>query len=197
MEVLSADPSLVLCYTQTVWLDQNGGREEKIFEYVDTRGLPDWLPRLNVVLWGLVGGCPIYGVFRTAALKKTSVYTQVYAPDISLLVELSMIGRFAFLPEPALKLRRASDHGDARTFVVKHFHGAERNATMLYWRMVFGLATRVSRHVRTVPGKLFAFGCVLCGMLIKFRWILGLLREVSKQPAQARKISENEEPGID
>jgi glycosyltransferase involved in cell wall biosynthesis len=178
---IGADPAIVLCYPQIIWVDQEGGNEEKVHEYVDTRGLPDWLPRLNVVLWSLHGGFPIYGVFRTSALKQTSVYTQVYSPDMALLIELAMIGKFAFLPEPALRLRRARDYGDIQSYVAKHFKNqASGKATTLYWRMAHDVARRVSRHARTLPGKIFAFGYVLSGTLINFRWMLVRLRELDK-----------------
>ena len=134
MKVLSEDESVVLCYTQSIWVDADGRPESVVHEYLDTRGLGDHrISRLNIVLWGLVTGFPIYGVFRTAALKQTPVYTHIVSPDWSLLIELSLLGTFAYIPEPPFCVRRAEDFGSWEVFVAKHFKGVSgwwrRNCT--------------------------------------------------------------------
>lgn len=185
LEVLTEDASIVLCYSQVVWVDDEGEPLEIIHEYIDTRGLPDKIARLNVVLWSLQGGFPIYGVFRTDALKQTSVYTSVISPDMSLLIELAMIGKFAYIPEPEFKLRRARDHGDLEVYVAKHFQGGTigRRPQKLYWRMMRELSARVRRHLASFPGKALGTMFVIWGVWIKFRWMRTGLRALKRTSA--------------
>jgi glycosyltransferase involved in cell wall biosynthesis len=200
LKVLLEDPGLVLCYSQVCWVDQSGHVTEEIHEFVDTRAINDRLARLNIVLWSLRGGFPIYGVFRTAALRQTPVYTQVFSPDMSLLIELALLGRFAYVPEPRFHLRRAIDQGNWETYVAKHFAGGEdrRAATQLYWRMVWQLCGRVSKHMRTLPGKALASFFILPAMFINYRWMLAGLRSLKKpnkqQLADQKRIQEKGAP---
>jgi glycosyltransferase involved in cell wall biosynthesis len=182
VEVLLADPAVVLCYSPVVWLGQDGRPLERVHEYLDTRSLAEWYSRLNFVLWGLHAGFLVYGVFRSDALRRTSVYTEVVSPDVSLLVELSMIGRFAYIPEPPFYVRRPEDYGDWGIYLKKHFGGqlSGWGAQRLYWRMTAQLARRVARHARSLPARAAAAAFVAAGMLVKFRWMLTGLRSVKK-----------------
>lgn len=196
LEVLLEDPSIVLCYSQVVWVNDDGVSLEKIHEYIDTRGLQDKIARLNVVLWSLHGGFPIYGVFRTEALRQTSVYTNVISPDMSLLIELAMIGKFAYIPEPEFKLRRARDHGDLEVYVAKHFQGGTigRRPQSLYWRMMRELSARVRRHLASFPGKALGTMFVVAGVWIKFRWMrVGLRSLKRKSSAKPLPVADLEE----
>lgn len=197
LEVLLEDPEIVLCYTQVNWVDQDGSLLERVHEYIDTRGTRDKIARLNVVLWGLSGGFPVYGVFRTAALKKTSVYTHVVSPDISLLIELSLLGKFAYLPEPALCLRRALDFGDWKVYIAKHFREELTgwSAQALYWRLVRQACVRVARHLRSIPGKALGVTLVTTAMLMNFRWMLEGLRSLKREPARVAPAPELKKTG--
>jgi glycosyltransferase involved in cell wall biosynthesis len=186
LEVLLEDTAVVLCYSQAVWVNDEGQPFEPVHEYLDTRGLADKITRLNFVLWGLQGGFPIYGVFRTDALKQTSVYTNVISPDTSLLIELAMLGKFAYIPEPVFKLRRARDHGDLRVYVAKHFKDGRigKRPQKLYWRMMRELSTRVARHLDSFPGKALGRMFVIAGVLIKFRWMRVDLRALKRKTSR-------------
>lgn len=183
LEMMLAEPEVVLCYSQVVWVDQDGREHAKVHEYIDTRGLAERVARLNVVLWSLHGGFPVYGLFRSEALRRTALYTQVVSPDMSLLIELALVGRFAFLPEPPLRLRRAQDYGSWEVYVAKHFkkEAAGGSAQRLYWRMVWQLCRRVSRHARTLPGKATLAFFVVPAMLLNYRWMLEGLRSLGRR----------------
>ncbi len=195
VEVLLTDPEIALCYTQVIWVDQQGRELERVHEYVDTRGLKEKLARLNVVLWGLNGGFAVYGVFRSAALAATSVYTRVVSPDISLLIELSLVGKFAYLSDPPLRLRRARDFGDWEVYVAKHFAGEVhgRSARRLYWRMLRQLCARVARHQRTLPGKALAVAYTGVGVLAGYRWMLAGLSSLKGKAPTATPAAEDAE----
>ena len=195
LKVLLEDSSIILCYSQVVWVNDEGQPLEQIHEYLDTRGLPDKITRLNVVLWGLQGGFPIYGVFRTDALKQTSVYTSVISPDMSLLIELAMIGKFAYIPEPLFKLRRARDHGDLEVYVAKHFKDGTigRSPQKLYWRMMRELSTRVARHLNSFPGKTLGRMFVVIGVWVKFRWMRVGLRALKRKTSSPLPIGDLKE----
>jgi glycosyltransferase involved in cell wall biosynthesis len=186
LEVLSQDSSIVLCYSQVAWINDEGEQLEKIHEYIDTRGLPDKMVRLNVVLWSLQECFPIYGVFRSSALKQTAVYTNVVSPDMSLLIELAMVGKFAYIPEPVFKLRRARDHGDWQVYVTKHFQSGAigKRPQRLYWRMMRELAARAARHFDSFPGRVLGRMFVVAAVLIKFRWMRVGLRSLNRKTAQ-------------
>jgi len=185
VEVMLEDSGIVLCYCQMVWIDDLGRPLEKWREHVDTRGLEISLLRINVALWGLRSGFPSYGLFRTAALKKTPVYTQLVSPDMALLIELAALGKFAFIPEPPFYVRREEDLGDWGTYVRAHFKEELRQGRKpqrLYWHMMRELSVRVARHIRTIPGKLLAILSVVFGMWLNFRWLRAGLRSVKTEP---------------
>jgi glycosyltransferase involved in cell wall biosynthesis len=192
MKVLSEDNGVILCYSQAVWVNESGEEVEDIHEYLDTRNVFEWKVRFNVVLWGLYSGAPVYGVFRSQALRQTSLFTQVVSPYMSLLIELSVMGRFAYIPEPRFHLRRLPNHGDWDAFVGKHFkkESSKGSAQSLYWRMMRELSRRVARHARTLPGKAFGVTFVIAAMLIKFRWMLEGLRSVKRDDPSRLPVKE-------
>jgi hypothetical protein len=168
----------VLCYPLVAWLDEHGPTGETVSDRIDTRGRADRLTRLNMVLWGLSTGFPIYGVMRASAMRQTRLYRHVVSPDITLLAELSMVGEFAHLPAPLLYTHRPPDHGDWEVYVRKHFRGQVGgwSAQVLFWRMLRELLSSVTRHFSSIGGKMAGMVSVLTCMFTKYRWMLtGLL----------------------
>jgi len=183
VEVMLEDSGIVLCYTQMIWIDGEGRPLEPLEkgqDYIDTRGLELSLLRINVVLWGLRGGQPSYGVFRRQALKKTPAYTHIVSPDMALLIELAAIGKFAYVSDPLLYVRRGETYDNWPFYLGRHFpeelHGGKTER--LYWRMMREVAMRVVRHIHTVPGKVLAIFSVVVGMWVNFRWMLTALRSI-------------------
>lgn len=183
VEVLEQEPAVVLCYPLTVWLDENGPTDETVSDRLDTRGRADRLTRLNMVLWGLTTGFPIYGVLRVSAMRQTRLFQQVVSPDIALLAELSMLGEFAHLPTPLFYTHRPADHGDWEVYVRKHFRGSVSgwSAQVLYWRMVRQLLAAVARHFSSIGGKAAGMVSVLMCMFTKYRWMLTGLLSLRRQ----------------
>ena len=183
MEVLTQDTSVVLCYPQTIWVDDEGQPLEIVHDYIDTRGLLKATTRLNAVLWGLVTGFPIYGVIKSDALRQTRLFARVVSPDIALLGELSLLGTFAYIPEPLLYALKPEDHGNWEVYVAKHFtRGLSGwSAQMLFWRMNWDLIRRVMKHIPGYGGKVTGLLSVLLCMLSKYRWMLVGLRSLKRK----------------
>jgi glycosyltransferase involved in cell wall biosynthesis len=125
VEVLDNDPSVVLCHSQTVLIDEN--KQEIPFDtvrdcFIDRFGKlldkPDcprrwnsWKPheRFVEVLeshWCWEG----HGLMRAEQLKKTSLHGGFIGSDKVLLAELSLMGHFALILEPLFFYRRHSHH---------------------------------------------------------------------------------------
>ncbi len=102
--ILDADPSVILCYPRSRFINREGREQATKMSYTDTRNM-NTLYRFNAVLWRLVCFSAIYGVIRSKALKETRLARKVYGPDDLLLAELALIGSFAHVPELLFYLR--------------------------------------------------------------------------------------------
>ena len=181
LEIMRGDESVVLCHSQVLWTDADGGAPEPIPSFIDTRGMAQEIARLNVVLWGLVTGYPIYGLIRSSALRKTDVYREVVSPDITLLAELALLGEFAFIPEPMLSAPRPADNW--QIYVQKHVNKSLStwSAQMLYWRMVGELCRATRSHPRRLRHKTVGTASVLLCMLTKYHWMLTGMLSLKKR----------------
>lgn len=101
--VLESDPSVVLCYTDCAFIDEDDRVTVKLPRQVDTRGM-SLRRRYNAVLWGLDCNA-ICGLHRTEAFRQALPMLPVIGPDSVVLSELSMLGAFANIPEPLFFLR--------------------------------------------------------------------------------------------
>ena len=107
VEILEGDADVVLCYPRALRIDAEGNSLRLATNQLDTRGL---LPteRFLRIIRDLSGGDPIYGVMRTAAMKKITIST-LWAGDQARLAELSLTGAFAHVPEPLFYWRQIRD----------------------------------------------------------------------------------------
>jgi glycosyltransferase involved in cell wall biosynthesis len=119
--VLDQDPETVLCHARTRLVDEEGAVlriDPATGSYVDRRGQlragpptpgratsPDPARRFRDTFIGLVRCFDVFGVMRADALRRTPLHRSWYGSDRALLVELSLHGRFAEVPE-ALFLKR-------------------------------------------------------------------------------------------
>jgi len=97
--VLEKDPSVVLCYPRMQFIDATGQQLTVVYSNLDTRNCT-LLGRFNLTVWEGGFGFAIYGVIRSNSLRQTRLNRRVWAPDILLLSELSILGSFANIPEP-------------------------------------------------------------------------------------------------
>jgi glycosyltransferase involved in cell wall biosynthesis len=113
--VLDRDPGLVLSYTRTKMIDDEGQPlpfDQERNCYLDSAGEflmtppPSYIGgaaspevRFREVLWPMGWSLPLSGVIRRDALLRTSLYCNYYGADKVLLAELALLGRFHQIPE--------------------------------------------------------------------------------------------------
>jgi glycosyltransferase involved in cell wall biosynthesis len=98
VEVLDAQPDVVLCHPRVAIIDATGKRLAP-YRYAWTAGSPRVRERLYA-LSGLRYRCfPVFGVVRTEALRRTRLMGPYIASDRVMLAELGLHGRFAEVGE--------------------------------------------------------------------------------------------------
>ena len=104
ISVLDQDPSIIVCYTKTRIIDENGcplndARISKMLEAkIDTIASNPSLRLYNVI--GVDHLCiQLYGVMRAQALRATTVFAGYYGCDRNTLAELALLGKLYEIPE--------------------------------------------------------------------------------------------------
>lgn len=102
LSAMRADPEVVLAYPSTHVIDAKG---DIMSEYRDDLALSEALPSERLVHYLRVnflrkqGMCnPIFGLIKTAELRKTRLIQDFLASDRLLLAHLSLLGKFVELP---------------------------------------------------------------------------------------------------
>lgn len=107
MEVLDRCPTVVVCHTETIYIDENGATCGNFDDRLDLRS-PKPHERYRDYLFRPYPRCnAIFGVIRTEALRRTPLFGCYLSSDRVLLGELALRGEIYRVPEP-LFLRR--DH---------------------------------------------------------------------------------------
>jgi glycosyltransferase involved in cell wall biosynthesis len=105
VQVLDADPSMVLCFSKEQLVDERGnalGEYRFKLDRVGSRRLSDRFADLVLIdHWCL----PIFGLIRADALRSTAGYGNYVASDRVLLAELALYGRFHQLSEALFQYR--------------------------------------------------------------------------------------------
>ncbi len=98
IQVLDAQPHVVLAYPKTRFIDESG---KVVSEYDDRMHLQSPLPseRFQQVLERLGYVNALYGLSRTAVLRQTRLLGTYLASDVVFLAELSLYGTFWEIPE--------------------------------------------------------------------------------------------------
>lgn len=161
LEPLEADPAVVLAYPLAHWVDADGDRGADLVPLQDTRHL-DRLSRLQAVLWTLGYAYPIYGLIRTAALRRLDLRWVCLGQDQVHLAELALLGTFACVGEHLLGVRHRPADGWAQML---HRCTARRvsplEAEWLLARMVLGQLRAVFRSRVSLSGACLASLTVL------------------------------------
>jgi glycosyltransferase involved in cell wall biosynthesis len=110
LSVLRASPDVVLCYTDTILVDEAGAAIAVYDDPVDLTD-PEPLTRFKQYLlhYRLKMNNAQAGVIRADALKRTALEGIYPHGDIPLMAELSLHGRFIRLTEPLFFRRMAED----------------------------------------------------------------------------------------
>ena len=122
VEKLEQFPEAVLCHTHTEIFIKN--RKERLcVAHLDSfDGVTDLVERYRETLKHFPA-IAIYGVYRSAAMKKTHIFKQVIATDIVFIQELSIYGSFIQVPEILFtyfgREKWHTVHEDYKTFLGK------------------------------------------------------------------------------
>jgi glycosyltransferase involved in cell wall biosynthesis len=172
VEVMEQDQSVVLCYPQTVRIELDGSYSEPIPPRLDTRGLFD-VARFQIVMWSLTYCYQVYGLMRSSALRRTGLARDTIGPDAILLVELSLLGTFAYVPERLFYIRRMPDSGDWVRYAAKLNKSLTPwSAGFLYWQMIYNYLLVVHEHIHPPVRKIMLMLAVLLCIPIRYRLVL-------------------------
>jgi glycosyltransferase involved in cell wall biosynthesis len=190
VEVLQNNPSVVLCYPQTKFIGPDGEKLELSFPTFDSRGIVDLVSRFHTHIWGITYPYPIEGLIDSSALERTSLCKDQFGFDLILLAELSLLGRFAYIPTllfynrlPCLVRNHGDwlDHWDLITKKVDKPVTTKWAALRWYWQMVYGHMQVVNKHVSDFRAKAILISSVLYCVLVKYHFLLKTLLELSER----------------
>jgi len=183
VEVLDRDPTVVLAYPRTQFIDA-AGRPLDIHD-------PGWDlrsdeadQRLRYVIFAGHWANAVVGLIRSDALAKTRLMPRYSVGDRRVLGELSLLGKFYEIPE-TLFLRRlhpnsTSQHGTSGTnpdpkWLIRCWTGRDRSVSLPHWSLNID-------HFRTITRSQLPFRqklSVTRSLLRCMRWQReGLLKEV-------------------
>ena len=98
--VLDAQPSVVICHTNTIYIDANGDEYDSFDDRLDLRS-PKPYERYHKYFVRPYKRCnAVFGLMRTDILKKTSLIGAYHASDQVLLGQLALYGIIYRIPEP-------------------------------------------------------------------------------------------------
>ncbi|MBU7008561.1 glycosyltransferase family 2 protein [Phosphitispora fastidiosa] len=100
---LEENPTAVLCFCGGIYINEAGGYRSS-YKNVGTMGM-DIPARIHAQTVSNSNGCPVYGLIRPGVLKQTRLFTDMFAHDFILLVELSLLGEFVMVPEILISIR--------------------------------------------------------------------------------------------
>jgi glycosyltransferase involved in cell wall biosynthesis len=175
---LEQSNSIVLCYSDAVWIDKNGKNIGFEKSDIDTVGMSK-IERIKKVFWNLGYAYPIYGIFRKETLNAVLPYQKILGPDVVLLSELSAIGEFARLHEPLFNIRKLSDYGDWHIYFQKsmNINLNRKKAIGLFFQFIVKNYRAVIKHAQSPGEKLIIKKIFLVDSFIKYHWMLsGLIR---------------------
>lgn len=98
VEILDNDPSVVLCYTQEIYIDAEGKFVRKKPYHLNGNSTQPH-ERFRQIIARNRGSPPVFGVIRTDILRQTPLLARYYGSDQVLLAELILHGRFHEVPE--------------------------------------------------------------------------------------------------
>jgi len=104
LAVLENDPSVVLVYGKTRFIDENGGPVDDTDPGFDLR-FPATSDRLRYVISATSWVNAIFGLVRTKQLAKTRLFPSYPGGDYPLLAELAVLGKFVEVPDLLFRRR--------------------------------------------------------------------------------------------
>lgn len=162
VEVLDRSPEVVLCFTRTVFIDDEG-RELKEYKYrIDLANTPLRKRFFHFVSGGYIVH-EIFGVIRADILRKTPLIGGYLGSDLVLLGKLNLYGDFFQVPECLFQHREHENRSmkkpaGAQNFTEWYDSSKSGKFAMPHWRRMYENTLSVLRHPLSPSDKL---GCLL------------------------------------
>lgn len=154
VEMLDADPEMVLCYPRTTLFDEISGTEA---EYHDGLTLTSESPceRVKALISALRLNNAMNGLIRISALRRTDLIADFVASDVNLLLQLSLLGKFGEVAEPLFRRRvhpnEDTRNGDTERLLKIYNPALDRHRAFTFWRLNL-------EHLRSVWRAPIGFG---------------------------------------
>jgi len=115
---------------------------------------------------------------RSSAVKRIHLSSQVLGSDRIWLVELSLLGSIARVPEVLLFPRRGPDYANAERSLIKNLGPTlgKRSALYLHLSFFFAFERAILSHIENRPEKLVYALSILMAFLTTYNWQLGWMR---------------------
>jgi glycosyltransferase involved in cell wall biosynthesis len=181
VNAIDADPSVILAYPQTRFVDGKGTS----LDLVD----PGWHlvsddpseRLLFAILAGHFANAGL-GVIRTEALRRTRLLPRYAGGDFRLLAELSLLGKFVEIPEQLYvrRIHKGSTGGNVGNtgWLRRYWSGSRPGMRAPYWRLCRDHVGIVLGAPIPAPRKAILLGRFGRDMASHWRRLLGELRDV-------------------
>jgi glycosyltransferase involved in cell wall biosynthesis len=160
---LFSNKNAVLCYSDANWLDANGNIIGLIHYSFDSYD-DDKKKRFRNVLLGVSEyASPIYGIYRSEALRKTGMLKKIFAGDVLLLCELSLLGPFIYIENPLLEIRQMPDFGVLSSYLKKLFgkNFTKSKAVKEFYITIMEFFSLIDNNFKDFSSRLYLKGVTL------------------------------------
>lgn len=179
VEVLDQEPSVVLCSTQIVEIDQNG--DVQCVKAYNLATSESSYKRFQDLAFRKNHNCEAtYGLIRASVLRKTDLFKYYSDCDRTLLCELALHGRFHEVPEPLFFKRwhPKNQHLDLRARMAWFNPDLKGKITFPNWLQFFDLLATIRKAPISGYDK-------FCCYLVMGRWLFVHGRSMAKDLAVA------------
>jgi glycosyltransferase involved in cell wall biosynthesis len=181
VQVLDADSDVVLCYPQTILINDRGESLGRYEDDLDFRS-PDVRERFREAIRRNRLVSAIYGLMRTDSLRRTGGLGNYPGADVTLLAELTLYGKFFEIPSP-LFYRRL--HGAASTSlttmeaVQEWFDPRNKGKIFLY------LWSHLCQHLASIRRSPLSASTKVALVGVLARWVIGARGQFLEELRQA------------
>jgi len=147
VEIMEADPGIILCYPKTFLIDDKGGNPQP---YEDKLHLTQEDPadRFLTLISTIGLSHQHLGLMRMAEVRRTHLLHTHVASDINFLAEMTLYGKFYELPERLFyrrfhKTSGSWKRGDKKHDAKYYYASEERNIELKHWRCHAGFFAAV------------------------------------------------------
>lgn len=151
--LLENNPTAVIAFGSSSWVDENGCLLEKFYGWTDTRGMHP-AARLFTIFWG--NPHPVVGVIRRSALVKVYPVPSIAGADLVLLSKLALKGDFVHAVTTSWQ-RREFRHEARHSEKLKRYRSAEYGLSRSMLDRFFPLLRLPIELIRIVVQSNFTF----------------------------------------